>query len=441
MIEAAKSMPATDSCDRCGQVYRRPQWGRDYACPACGETLGDRGRKATSAGIPRWVAGVALVGVFAVCVLALSVARARSSPQRSFAQQPAPSTFLTPPASPVTLPADLETRLREKIRYMESDLRLEPKNEALLSRLAGAYAALALTLREERRAEAGKALNLARVMARRRKQAYRIAPDDFQWLHDDLDSLEWAPAGSGMMLPQMMGASGGALLSPTPVMGLSGNGPVMRPMATGVPPLGGVGHPGMAPPSAGSPGSALGNGPGQVGMAPGPMFPYGSFPPVSADQESSLRAAIAACLDIRRQKPNDLNNLDALGEAYQRLAEVEQDPQKRKSKENLKLALEVFRDAARRSRLRIHKASFLRAAGNMYSDLGDYPNQYRMAKLAAEQTPFSPAVWDELQDAALRVGRFRDSRDAARKAKAWTLPIVQPPTPMQTGQLAIPSAP
>jgi tetratricopeptide (TPR) repeat protein len=152
-----------------------------------------------------------------------------------------------------------------------------------------------------------------------------------------------------------------------------------------------------------------------------------------SEQEGKLRKAIKTGLAARQQNPNDLTNLDVLGAAYQGMAELEQDPRKRKTDGNLKLALAVFRDAAQRSRLRIHKAAFLRAAGQVYGELGDRENQYRMAKLASEQTPFSSQVWDEVQDAALRVGRFADSRKAARKAREWTLPNVQVSSPMFSG--------
>jgi hypothetical protein len=417
MVEAASSTPATATCDRCGQVYRPPQWGRAYACSACGEALGARAQTRTAIRAPRWLVGVGGVAVFAACILALSMARAKTPEGGGVSQQPATTRPLD--SNAVTQPARVATRLREKIRYFEADLQLEPKNEALLMRLVYAYAALALTLRDKNRAEADVAMNRARQAERRRIQAYPQALPRVDWINEDLERLTWAAEGSGMMLPQMMtGPSTGPGFAPTPMMNAPGAG--TAPGSSGGTPFAMQPKPSNAPSS-----SSRSNSPGSIGTPP-IAFAQGPPPPqTSRDQERFLRDTLTACLAKRRQDPNDLINLDTLGTAYQRLADLEQDSRKRRLDTNLKLALEVFRDAARRSRLRIHKASFLRAAGDVYGELGDTVNEYRMAKLASEQTPFSPAVWDELQDAALRVGRFADSRTAARKAREWTLPTVQ----------------
>lgn len=430
MVETVKTVPSTDTCARCGQVYRLPQWGRSYACPACGQGLTPQVASSPPLRIPKWVFGVTGVAVFAAAVLMLTSSRKRTGSPTASPSSPSASR-LTPGNVQVKLPADLDRRFRKKIAYMAGDLKLDPNNAILITRLVHAHAALALTLRDSNRAAAEQALIEARRLADRRRTAAPQAPDDLNWVRGKLDELAWSAGDGGMMLTQMMTPQMG-----TPSVGTIGQGappPSSPPPGlTGAPPLGMSGPTPMPPMGTVSPPPGV--------MAPSPLT---ASKEVLDNQKQVLSKQLAGALAKSRQNPNDVIALESLGKTYEELANLNRDP-RRRDMHYLKQALLVYQDGVRRARLRMHKAAFLRASGDVYELLHDYDNQFRVAKLASEQAPFSPSVWDELQDAALRVGRYADSRNAARKAREWTLPTVQPSTApvTSTGGVAPPmSAP
>src|SRR5689334_11657091 len=95
MVEAATPQTLTGTCARCGQSYRLPQWGRAYACAACGEALGVAEESVSSIRLPKWLLGIGAVALFAGCVLALSMARSRDTATPGIAQPIAPQPLVT----------------------------------------------------------------------------------------------------------------------------------------------------------------------------------------------------------------------------------------------------------------------------------------------------------------------------------------------------------
>ena len=476
MVEAANPTTTMQACERCGQLYRRPEWGRAYACPACGEALGRSKATAARLPLPKWAAGVVGIVLFAGCVMALTVARSGDRPQR----MATPRLPMVPPQmsmdANVALPPRLEKNLRFKIRLMEADLKLEPTNGALVIRLIEAHSALALLLREKKRDEALTHLTTARRLAKRLSASQALMAQTAGYLHTDLDRLVWAGASGGMMLPQMMTGSAGAGMMPAPVLRSPTVG--ASPMGTpggmyptppqGSSPTGGmppspaippVGAPPMVVPDTSANQPAASATPPASGVAPAVQGPMPSLPSAGMNsggmnsggmnsggmnsgggmigggmmgpmtdrnqQEREIRARIARLEQQQQREPDNRFVYDNLGSAYQQLAELELNTNKKRLSPALAKALASFQEALKRSRLRIHKAAFLRACGDVYEAQGNYEKQYQVTRAAARIIPYSAAVWDELQDAALRAGHYAESREAARNAREWTLPTVR----------------
>jgi tetratricopeptide (TPR) repeat protein len=329
---------------------------------------------------------------------------------------------------PVELPPRFGEHLKEKVRLLSEDLRQAPDHPVLLTRLAEADLYLAVLYRERNRREAARWLREAAVPAMK----LRGTPEG-AGLEKDLrawERLAWSRNTTATLATQSWSASGAGRvfgrgfvrendLEPGPVPGQ-----VMPGMPGGPAGLNGP-HEVSAPPS----GSAS-NGPDSLSVwrIP-PRLQAAPTPPAAGIQ--ALDEKIQALRRTALEKPGDVAAADALARRLAERAQTRTRPQPAALQPNprgayLEEAARVYLRTASRTPLRIYQATCYKAAGELYSLMGEPEKEYEMLREAARRVPYSPVVWQELQAACLRTGRYRESRTARKQLVEWTFPGLRP---------------
>jgi tetratricopeptide (TPR) repeat protein len=374
-----------------------PQWGRSYLCPVCGASLTPEARRSRRP--PAWL----LYGLGAL-LLGGAIARVAADRLTRRPTGPTPMAFEMP-AAPVIPPRDLQQRLEARYRFMAAELELAPTSALHLRQAAEAALSAAFLHQEEGNDQAaGRWYERARNLARRLQAHNPGAATALLNRVNAPRSLRWREAGEsapGTLTPSL------SLSRPmAAVSAMNGPGNVPAPL-----PPGNIPTPGLqptlvpeAPPGFGTlqpPGSRT-----EVVMVP---------PRVERPSLDELRAAF-------RARPGDPETVDALGQALEDA--VRPGRLIPESVPLLEEAIRVYRQGAARTRLRLHRATFLLAASQLLERLTRYEEQRALLIQATRAYPYSSQVWRQLSGACLRLGLQEESRRADREARRWRLPSV-----------------
>ncbi|MFN3649004.1 MAG: tetratricopeptide repeat protein [Armatimonadota bacterium] len=470
-------------CRHCGNACRQPMWEREHLCPVCLRPL--HGRPSLRLGLPlAWVAS-ALVGVALIAVVA-SIANRRRFPMPG--RDSRPSILSTPVTPAEDYEKRMLTKIRYleedlRLRPSHRDLlftiargylnlaghqqRVGGPGEARYARLARRYAE---RLRE---VDPTQAVWVEHDLESLRRLVWMLPPRTTA-----RDLLSGPPRGGAVglnmttarqfspVVPSATPQLGGApIQSSGPVYGLAPEAlqPGVAPPSALVGPGGGGSHPGFGEggplgrpngPMMGGGNAAMAgvNGPGGGAnsndgrMSPFPMISSEQTLPVGPNDSTGMRPQAAERFggsgrmlgstqllpatdpsSLRRElrrRPDDPHVVEALGGALVEVARrtAGEDPEQAESL--FREALSYFREAGRRSELRIHRGMFLLLASEVAGQLEEWERQYRLARQATEEIPYSGTAWRTLNAAALRTGHYRESLKARRESLAWSLPTL-----------------
>jgi hypothetical protein len=392
------------------------------------------------------------------------------------AQARAEPVAVPAPVESVEVPREIEERLRAKIALLDAELRREPKNPLLLTRAAELCLTMALYHQEDQGAhrrwldrasarvralmaespELGAELDLGvrepqrlvwsqgssyvtRFPAFRQDRAVRIIgdgePASTIGSSATMRVMRFGPSEAGAMAVGAMPARADT----EPGAGTNVPGPANGP----VPAINGPGG-GMNGPPVGINGPPFSSRampfPGALSGIPGAMG--SGLPPPPAEPPDAIRGlslhpreierTIATLAKALQSDPDNLLLYDQLARTLEvRGEQVRQQPSREPLQERkggwpyLRRAAQCYSDAGDRAPLVSYRAAYYCEAADIYFRTRDWDRQYRMLQKAAEAVPTCPVVWRELQGAALRSGRLRETESAARSFRDWSLPTVR----------------
>jgi tetratricopeptide (TPR) repeat protein len=447
----AASGSNSSQCPRCRSDLRSPGWGREYACPACGQPLSPTARPLAGRRRPAALTfcGVAIVlGLLALAKPSLFSTRAFGAVVIELGGGGRGMPGATP--SPVRLPPRFRERLQRKVRLLQEDLSRSPDHPDLLRHLVRCYLSLALLSRKEDPPSSRMLLRraaeyLAALRAVEPGLAERVQP-----VVDNFGSARWVDpsefTGGGPLVGGIAGTPSSPPISPPPTLA--------RPSPRDDPGQ----PPGLLTPSSAVQGPQVGQ--AQATPTVGPPSAPGPAPglPAARSKEPStvirLNAGPRAGV-VRRRKErldSDIRWLKArfekepsaslvafqLGLNLEERFQLDRPPPppptpgaeipRRQPQDGplLREALRVYQVAAENAKLRIHRATFLVKAGDIYARMGRYEDQYRMLRAALDASPTSSNVWQELASVCVLLGRLREGEEARAEGRAWAFPVVRP---------------
>lgn len=454
-------------CSRCGNPHLPPRWDREYLCPACGAPLLQSAARRGARFL--WQPWLALgLGAAIICGgVARIILDRRAVPPAATARAESPAEAVR-----TTAPPNLENRVKQKVRLLQEDLALAPRNPGLLLRLAECQLMLAMLYRDrEDRARTGNHLNQSRRYLQRLRAVDYPATRDLSRRIEGFQYLTWGPprlsAPSEPRLERRRGVGpagwpGGISAGAVPRPG--GPGFPFRPGPRSMPPTATrLPEPGTFPPGipvpdipqTGAPEGEMGGGLGgdspipmnaplpMNGPRPAPMDAFGGparrpaalpggmpgGPGPSSRERANLLAQIAYQNNLVRKNPEDVNAVIQHGELYERLAAIAGLPRpfdrtriSHEERQWLEKALQVYLRAAERTRLRSHRAMFLDYAADVYGKLRDWEKQYDTLQRAVKAMPASPTLWRKIQSVCLLTGRRDENLKARQAFREWSFP-------------------
>jgi hypothetical protein len=317
---------------------------------------------------------------------------------------------------------------------LQEDLARRPDNPLLLGRTVETCLDLYLLNRNSDPAQSQRWLENARQYMRPLRTMPVSAAGELGQRVDHPESLHWATSAVSAARfrtanePRPPLTASGYPENP-PLESIPGNGVFFA--ANGPRTAGGPGNPGNAPTPFSYPGgSPFGNPglqyPGAPGYREAPM--RGAIPPsASFNPTPPLGEKIAELRRRSREHPDQLDNLWELAEALETQAvgfgrtgsRAQEDPQWART---MAEAARLYLKAARMAPTRSQRATFFSAAARIKELSDDEPGNYAYLKLAVEEVPYSPQLWQRLRNAALRMGKIEESERATSMLQQWTLP-------------------
>ncbi|HTE19218.1 MAG TPA: hypothetical protein VK689_12655, partial [Armatimonadota bacterium] len=394
---------------------RAPQWGREYACPACGRPLhASAPRKRLT--IPPWVGyglGIALIGG---AVVQVASDRITTTQTRSLPSVAAPE--------PVRLHPAFEQRVKEKIRFLAEDLRHAPNDGVLLVRLVECYLYLAVLKRDTDPRDSAQWIRHASDLLPRVRKTHEV---EATFLEEDLwnlDRLTWTVL-PGTRATELWGDRGNR----------GTRGGRARRVAPDYPDNSSDAASGL--PVVGSGGARYLDAPPAAFNASPP-----NAPPADASSDTAITAPLRgrvrpsgarpSLATLRRQwsaHPEDPEAARRLGQSLEQFAlpgVTEEARSRRPAREYLEEAAGVYLRTGRLARLRKHQGQLSLDAADIYGALRNLEQQYAAVKQAAGAMPYSAKVWRELQAASLRAGHYEENRRARQQVAEWSFPGLRP---------------
>jgi hypothetical protein len=398
-------------CRRCGSRYRPSQWGREYACAACGARLTETaaagpGRRVT---LPR----IRLTPLVLGALVSAGAAGGWYWYARSAAEARARE-----PAARVELPAGFRAHLDEKIARLRADLPLAPRSPLLLRSLAVAHTQRYVLLRDTDPRESLTDLRDARSLAAELRLVDMefgsqlltafARPETFRWLV----SRDEAPD------PQrarrlVLGGEGGP-------------------------------RPRLAGPTAavtGRPLTAMDDSPGQPAVTS--AAPAGAMGGRLTTERDSWRPRDLEEFDRKAaeqlsKRPIDLQVLLLLAGWIQEEAQLQgvlqvQPTSQADAMEAARAArqrcidrgVRMLEGAAAATQVHAFRAVLYGRAAAFHELQSDYEREYATLKRALTEAPYSAVLWRRLLQCCRRTNRDTEAREAKKNAEDWLFPAVE----------------
>lgn len=418
-----EAAPAGIACPACGNMHRPSSWGRASLCAVCARPLGDRvrrrGRTSIVVRAVTWTT-LAAVGIGSGVLVDRLFGRAAQGVVGN------PATLAAPP---VTLPADLRTRIEARLAVVLEDLAVDPRHPLLLQRAADLYLMKAALERESPTSPDRAALIQSRKMVDRLAEVDAPSAQQLSLKLDAFDRLRWTSEPPGLLRPTPVPSGAGRTMAPgyapfAPASISVGNRPGSNPPGRGDEGFAGSNTPQIPPSGIGIPRPespdllVTGDRRGEPAPAPDRLH---------SDLERSDQEIAAARRDWLAA-PGLLASTRTLAVALEGRAELERnlDGNEEEREEAhgrwLRAAARVYEEGAAVAPLRIQRATLWDLAADVYSRLRDREAQYRCLRHAVKEAPTAQNLWRRMQEACLATGRREEYLQARRQTHRWRLP-------------------